>query len=201
MSTILTPNLQLQNIVTGTQPTTWWNTSNFDRTLMDEAVAGVTVFPVTGDMTITAAVSGGSARVWEFTGTPSAPATITYAPNTSKNWVFVINNSSQVLTFTQGMGTTLPVDPVISAILMFDGIGAGANCTQFAFTNAFLPGSVAAPGITFLGFPDVGLYCSGGPGVSHLLGVASDGVTMVSFAHSNPSFASLTGLNTWGQFA
>jgi hypothetical protein len=203
MSTTLTHNLLLQNIVTGTQPTTWWNTENVDRTMIDVAVAGVTIYPVTGDLTITAAVANGSARVWEFTGTPSAPANVTYAPNTSQNWVYAVNNSTQSLTFSQGAGSVLTLLPTLSAILMFDGTGAGANCTQFGFSRIYGPGTVTAPGISFIGFSDVGLYAYGVSFSTTTLGmgIAANGVEMVAFnSRALGPLPTIYGLNIWGIF-
>lgn len=202
MSTVLTQNLQLQNIVTGTQPTTWWNTENFDRTLEDQAVAGVSEFPVTGDLTlpIQGNIPPASSRVWVFTGSPSVPATITYAPNTSQNWALAINQTGQPLTFSQGSGTTVVLSPGLDVILLFDGTGAAANCTQFNFNPTPGLGSAAVPAYSFTGYTDVGLYGIAGPAgfFPHAMNFACDGVTMVGFIHSHPSFASQYGLNIWG---
>ena len=192
MSTVLTPNLQFSNILTGTQQTTWWFTSNFDRTLADRAQAGVSTYTLTGDtvLLLNSTTPPPSARVWVFGGAMSAPATVTYAPNTSQNWALVYNNSGQTLTFRQGLGTTLSVPTASYAIVLFDGAGAGAGVTQFAFKFPVGPGSVSAPSYNFAGYPDVGLYAP----FAHALGVAANGVRMAQYY--NPS--GLYGLNTWG---
>ena len=198
MSTVLTPNLQFQNILTGTQQTTWWFTSNFDRTLADGAEAAVAFYTVTGDMTLllNGTAPNPSARVWVFNGSPSAPATITYSPNTSQNWALVTNNTGVALTFTQGLGASLVVPPAASAIVLFDGSGAAANVSQFAFKFPVGLGSVAFPSYTFIGYPDVGLYAFASGLGPHMLGIAANGLQMAGFsAHT------YGGINTWGKYA
>src|SRR5271165_783727 len=198
MSTVLTRNLQLQNIVTGTQPTTWWNTENFDRTLVDQAICAVSSWPVTVNFTITvqSGTPAATARVWIFTGTPPATVTVTFAPNSSQNWAFAINQTTETLIFEQGLGTTISMPTNTSGILIFDGAGAGANVTQLLFNNARGPGTLAAPSYTFVGLPDVGLYV---PGI-HTLGIAANDVEMAQFKSSGTMSGQPAGLNTWGVF-
>ena len=198
MSTILTPNLQLQNILRGTQQTTWWSTSNLDRTLVDQAIAGVATWDLTSLTSLVLAVGSTpspTSRVWIFTGTPPATVAIQFAPNTSQTFALVVNSTPRVLTFSQGSGSTFGVKPANTAVLLFDGKGAAANCTLFNFSFAVGPGSVGAPSYSFLGFPDVGMYVNG----VHSLGLAANGVAMARLTATGTISGQPAGLNLWGQ--
>jgi hypothetical protein len=190
-----TPNIGLENPAYLSETNTWGTSLNTSRSIIDVAVTGRATFNLTGttfSITVTnGTVTTATSRVWTFTGTPGGTCTVTFAPNSAQNWVFVNNQTPSSLIFKQGSGSTGTVLSGSSNIVYFDGTGATANTTLFQSTPTQGPGSVTAPSYSFTGFSDVGIYCP----AAHTLGIAANGVEVASFASSG---AGPSGLNTLG---
>ena len=125
-------NLGLELMLTGENAGTWGDVTNINLNALDDAIDGVadiTVGP--GGITITTAnapaTSDGRSKVLNFSGTLTAEATVTFAPDDSEKHYFVRNLTGHPLVFAQGSGLRYTVNAGYSAVVHCNGMGLEAS--------------------------------------------------------------------------
>ena len=103
--------------------------------ILDRATNGVGAITLSGTThtltTTDGALSDGQYKVLVLGGSPSGTNTITIAPNDQDKLYFVVNDSGQTVTFTQGGGADVSILDGVTKIVYADGAGTGAAVTEF----------------------------------------------------------------------
>lgn len=124
----------IELIADGEQSTTWGDTTNTNWELMEELVAGgvsIALSSTTYTLTTTDGVSSnGRHAVVVFTGSPGGTCTVTVSPNDMQKVYFIVNNSDQTITLTQGSGANVSVAASKTKVVYCDGAGSGAAVTD-----------------------------------------------------------------------
>jgi len=140
----------IELIADGEQSTTWGDTTNTNWELMEEMVAGivsVSLSSTTYTLTTTdGAASNGRHAVIVFTGSPGGTCTVTVSPNDMQKVYFIVNNSDQTVTMTQGSGGDVSVAASKTKVVYCDGAGSGAEVADIS--NGFDATTLADLGIT-----------------------------------------------------
>jgi len=140
----------IELIADGEQSTTWGDTTNTNWELMEEMVAGIVSIALSSTSytltTTDGATSNGRHAVIVFTGSPGGTCTVTVSPNDMQKVYFVVNNSDQTVTLTQGSGANVSVATGKTKVLYCDGAGAGAAVVDIS--NGFDATTLADLGIT-----------------------------------------------------
>jgi hypothetical protein len=138
MPSSYTTNNGVQKPATGELSGTWGTTANLNYDILDRALSGVGAIPLSGtSSTLTTAdgtLSDGQYKVLVLGGSPSGAHTITLSPTDAQKLYFVVNNSGEAVTFTQGSGGDVTIADGKSAIVFADGGGASAKVTDFTST-------------------------------------------------------------------
>jgi len=135
-------NTGLELIATGEQSGTWGTTTNENWELIEEMVAGVvsiSLSSTTYTLTTTdGASSNGRHAVIVFTGSPGGTCTVTVSPNNMQKVYFIVNNSDETVTLSQGSGANVSVSASKTKVVYCDGAGAGAAVVDLTTTLADL---------------------------------------------------------------
>jgi hypothetical protein len=140
----------IELIADGEQSTTWGDTTNTNWELMEELVAGVvsiSLSSTTYTLTTTdGASSNGRHAVVVFTGSPGATCTVTVSPNDMQKVYFIVNNSDQTVTLSQGSGADVSVAASKTKVVYCDGAGSGAAVVDIS--GGFDSTTLAELGVT-----------------------------------------------------
>lgn len=122
-------NTGIELIADGEQSTTWGDTTNTNWELMEELVTGVVSIALAGTTyTLTqtdGATSNGRHAVIVFTGSPGGTCTVTVSPSDMQKVYYIVNNSDETVTLTQGSGGDVSVSAGKTKIVYCDG-GSGS---------------------------------------------------------------------------
>ena len=122
-------NTGIELIADGEQSTTWGDTTNTNWELMEELVTGVVSIALSGTTyTLTqtdGATSNGRHAVIVFTGSPGGTCTVTVSPSDMQKVYYIVNNSDETVTLTQGSGGDVSVSASKTKIVYCDG-GSGS---------------------------------------------------------------------------
>ena len=142
-------NTGLELMADGENSGSWGQITNENWELIEELVTGVVSVALTSSTyTLTnadGATSEGRHAMIEFTGTPGATCTVTVDPNDLQKIYWIINNTNQTVTITQGAGSNVSIVAGSKKIIYTDGNGAGAAVTDV--TNAFDVASLRIAGV------------------------------------------------------
>ena len=140
----------IELIADGEQSTTWGDTTNTNWELIEEMIGGVvsiSLSSTTYTLTTTdGASSNGRHAVVVFTGSPGGTCTVTVSPNDMQKVYFIVNNSDQTVTLSQGSGANVSVSASKTKVVYCDGAGAGAAVVDIS--NGFDATTLADLGIT-----------------------------------------------------
>ena len=135
MASTYTSNSGIQKPGIGDQSGEWGTTINTNMDILDRATNGVGAITLSGTThtltTTDGALSDGQYKVLVLGGSPSGTNTITIAPNAQDKLYFVVNDSGQTVTFTQGSGADVSILDGVTKIVYADGAGTGAAVTEF----------------------------------------------------------------------
>jgi hypothetical protein len=124
----------IELIADGEQSTTWGDTTNTNWELIEELAAGAISIALTGTTyTLTTSdgvTSNGRHAVITFTGSPGGTCTVTVSPNDMQKVYFVVNDSDQTVTMTQGSGGNVSVTAGRKTTISCDGAGSGAKIVE-----------------------------------------------------------------------
>lgn len=127
-------NTGLELMADGENSGSWGQITNENWELIEELATGVVSVALTSSTyTLTntdGATSEGRHAMIEFTGTPGATCTVTVDPNDLQKIYWVINNTNQTVTITQGAGSNVSIVAGSKKIVYTDGNGAGAAVTD-----------------------------------------------------------------------
>jgi hypothetical protein len=147
MASTYTSNSGVEKPGIGDQSGEWGTTVNTNMDILDRAINGVGVITLSGTThtltTTDGALSDGQYKVLVLSGSPSGTNTITISPNDQDKLYFVVNNSGQTATFSQGSGANVSVVNGDTKIIYADGAGSGAAVTEFASETDALEGITA----------------------------------------------------------
>ena len=147
MASTYTSNSGVEKPGIGDQSGEWGTTVNTNMDILDRAINGVGVITLSGTThtltTTDGALSDGQYKVLVLSGSPSGTNTITISPNDQDKLYFVVNNSGQTATFSQGSGANVSVVNGDTKIIYADGAGSGAAVTEFASEVDALEGITA----------------------------------------------------------
>ena len=147
MASTYTSNSGVEKPGIGDQSGEWGTTVNTNMDILDRAINGVGVITLSGTThtltTTDGALSDGQYKVLVLSGSPSGTNTITISPNDQDKLYFVVNNSGQTATFSQGSGANVSVVNGDTKIIYADGAGSGAAVTEFASEADALEGITA----------------------------------------------------------
>jgi hypothetical protein len=122
-------NTGIELIGDGEQSTTWGDTTNTNWELMEELVTGVVSIGLTGTTyTLTqtdGATSNGRHAVIVFTGSPGGTCTVTISPSYMQKVYWIVNDSDETVTITQGSGGNASIAAGAKAPVYCDG-GSGS---------------------------------------------------------------------------
>jgi hypothetical protein len=140
----------IELIADGEQSTTWGDTTNTNLELIEEMVAGVvsiSLSSTTYTLTTTdGATSNGRHAVIVFTGSPGGTCTVTVSPNDMQKVYFIVNNSDQTVTLSQGSGANVSVSASKTKVVYCDGAGSGAAIVDIS--GGFDSTTLAELGVT-----------------------------------------------------
>ena len=135
MASTYTLNSGIEKPGIGDQSGEWGTTINTNMDILDRATNGVGAITLSGTThtltTTDGALSDGQYKVLVLGGSPSGTNTITIAPNDQDKLYFVVNDSGQTVTFTQGGGADVSILDGVTKIVYADGAGTGAAVTEF----------------------------------------------------------------------
>ena len=135
MASTYTSNSGIEKPGIGDQSGEWGTTINTNMDILDRATNGVGAITLSGTThtltTTDGALSDGQYKVLVLGGSPSGTNTITIAPNDQDKLYFVVNDSGQTVTFTQGSGADVSILDGVTKIVYADGAGTGAAVTEF----------------------------------------------------------------------
>jgi len=140
----------IELIADGEQSTTWGDTTNTNWGLIEEMIGGVvsiSLSSTTYTLTTTdGASSNGRHAVVVFTGSPGGTCTVTVSPNDMQKVYFIVNNSDQTVTLSQGSGANVSVSASKTKVVYCDGAGAGAAVVDIS--GGFDSTTLAELGVT-----------------------------------------------------
>jgi hypothetical protein len=140
----------IELITDGEQSNTWGQTTNTNFELFEEMVTGVVSIALSSTSytltTTDGATSNGRHAVIVFTGTPGGTCTVTVSPNDMQKVYFIVNNTDQTVTMSQGSGANVSVATGKTKVLYCDGAGAGAAVVDIS--NGFDATTLADLGVT-----------------------------------------------------
>jgi hypothetical protein len=140
----------IELIADGEQSNTWGQTSNTNFELLEEMITGiVSIALASTSYTLTTtdgATSNGRHAVVVFTGSPGGTCTVTVSPNDMQKVYFIVNNTDQTVTMTQGSGGNVSVATGKTKVLYCDGAGSGAEVVDVS--NGFDATTLADLGVT-----------------------------------------------------
>lgn len=115
----------------------WGEKLNTNFQTIDRAINGGIEIELTGltayTLTTTdATLSDGNYKLLKFVGAPSAAVTVTISPNDQDKWFYVLNDTAQQVTITQGSGGNAVTPASAASIVYADGAGASAACVNIA---------------------------------------------------------------------
>jgi len=143
----------IELIANGEQTNSWGTTTNENWELMEELVTGGVSIALTGTTyTLTTSdgvTSDGRNVVVTFTGSPGGTCTVTISPNDMQKVYFIVNDSDETVTISQGSGATVDVSATKSKVVFCDGAGAGAAVTDVSTGFAADPVSSVPTGAVF----------------------------------------------------
>lgn len=120
----------IELIADGEQSGTWGQTTNTNWELAEELATGVVSISVSSTSYSLSVVDGASSNgrnaVVVFTGSPGGTCTVTVSPNDMEKVYWVVNNTDETLTFTQGSGANVSIPASQKKIIYCDGTGGGA---------------------------------------------------------------------------
>ena len=138
----------IELIADGEQSTTWGDTTNTNWELIEELAAGAVSIALTGTTyTLTTSdgvTSNGRHAVITFTGSPGGTCTVTVSPNDMQKVYFIVNDSDQTVTLTQGSGGNVSVTAGGKTIVSCDGAGSGAKIVELQTTYSLTDLGVTA---------------------------------------------------------
>jgi len=138
MANTYTQNTGITLIEDGAETNTWGDITNTNLIIVDRSMNGITDVTLSGSTynltTTDGALSEGQFRLLNLTGSPAAAVTVTIEPADAQKIYFVLNNSGQDVTFTQGSGGDVTLTDGDSGIIYADGAGAGAQVQRFSFS-------------------------------------------------------------------
>lgn len=137
MPSTFTANLGLEKPALTEASGLWGEKLNVNLQSIDRAINGGIVIDLTGLTTYTltttdAALSDGNYKLLQFVGSPSAAVTVTISPNDQDKWFYVLNDTAQQVTITQGSGGNAVTPASAASIIYADGAGASATCVNVA---------------------------------------------------------------------
>ena len=122
-------NTGIELISDGEQSGTWGQTTNTNWQLVEELVTGVVSIALSSTTytltTSDGASSNGRHAVVVFTGSPGGTCTVTVSPNDMQKVYWVVNNSDETVTLTQGSGSNVSIAAGAKAPIYCDG-GSGS---------------------------------------------------------------------------
>jgi hypothetical protein len=140
----------IELITDGEQSNTWGQTTNTNFELFEEMVTGVVSIALSSTSytltTTDGATSNGRHAVIVFTGTPGGTCTVTVSPNDMQKVYFIVNNTDQTVTMSQGSGANVSVATGKTKVLYCDGAGSGAAVVDIS--NGFDATTLADLGVT-----------------------------------------------------
>ena len=167
MPSTYTNNLGIELPADGEQDGIWGDVVNDNMNILDRAINGSVVLPLSGtSSTLTTSngtLSDGQYKALILGGTPSGTHTITISPNDAQKIYFVYNLSGQSVVFSQGSGTSVTIANGDSGLIYSDGGGGAAGVLNL--TDHFAMNSVKITGGTITGITDLAL-ADGGTGAS-----------------------------------
>jgi hypothetical protein len=167
MPSTYTNNLGIELPADGEQDGIWGDVVNDNMNILDRAINGSVVLPLSGtSSTLTTSngtLSDGQYKALILGGTPSGTHTITISPNDAQKIYFVYNLSGQPAVFAQGSGTTVTIANGDSGLIYSDGGGGAAGVLNL--TDHFAMNSVKITGGTITGITDLAI-ADGGTGAS-----------------------------------
>jgi hypothetical protein len=167
MPSTYTNNLGIELPADGEQDGIWGDVVNDNMNILDRAINGSVVLPLSGtSSTLTTSngtLSDGQYKALILGGTPSGTHTITISPNDAQKIYFVYNLSGQSVVFSQGSGTNVTIANGDSGLIYSDGGGGAAGVLNL--TDHFAMNSVKITGGTITGITDLAL-ADGGTGAS-----------------------------------
>ena len=148
----------LSKPTTGTDAGTWGLFLNTDLDLLDTAIDGVEYITLTGgayNLNIAdGAASNGRYKVVIFNGTPGGPVAVSITPVNIQKVYWIVNESSQAVTLSNGAGTPLTVPANTTAPAFADGtgsvIGLLSGNTSTTFNGVTDTGNLTVAGSTTL---------------------------------------------------
>ncbi len=133
----------IELVTQGEQAGAWGDTTNTNWEMIEEMVGGVvSVALSTTSETLTTsdgASSDGRHAAVVFTGSPGGTCTVTVSPNDMQKIYFIVNNSDQTVTMSQGSGANVSIAAGSKKIVYCDGAGAGAAVVDLT-TNLDISG-------------------------------------------------------------
>lgn len=137
MPSSFTANLGLEKPALTEESGIWGVSLNVNFQTIDRAITGGVEIDLTGlsAYTVTttdAALSEGNYKLLQFTGNPSGTVTVTVSPNDQDKWFYILNDTAQTLSFTQGSGANASVPASASGVIYCDGAGATAACVNIS---------------------------------------------------------------------
>lgn len=128
----------IELIADGEQSGTWGQTTNTNWELVEELATGVVSITLTGTTytltTTDGATSNGRHAVVVFTGSPGGTCTVTVSPNDMQKVYWVVNNSDETVTLTQGSGSNVSILAGGKRPIYCDGAGSGAAVVDLSET-------------------------------------------------------------------
>lgn len=129
---------------------TWGDTANTNYDMLDAMANGVLTVAISGTNTTLTTTSGalstGTYKLLNLTGTLASTHTVTIDPNTVKKFYLIRNNTNQSVVFTQGSGGDATLPAGSTKIIYCN--GAGATATVIDFTNTLNIGAGSITGST-----------------------------------------------------
>jgi len=140
----------IELITQGEQAGAWGDTTNTNWELIEEMVGGVVSVALSSTSetltTSDGASSDGRHAVINFTGSPGGTCTVTISPNDMQKVYFVLNNSDETVTISQGSGANVNIAAGKAKIVYCDGAGAGAAVVDIS--SGFDATTLAELGVT-----------------------------------------------------
>lgn len=158
MPSTYTSNNGLEKPGIGEQDGTWGSSLNNDIDLLDQSLDGVSPITLTGgtySLTVTdGAPSNGRCRVILFTGTPVSAVSVSITPVNINKVYWIVNQSNQDITLSNGSGSTLVVPLLTTAPAFCDGAGnvIGLQAGNNSFSSLEVSGETHLDGPVFIGF-------------------------------------------------
>jgi hypothetical protein len=133
----------IELITQGEQAGAWGDTTNTNWELIEEMVGGVASVALSTTSETLSVTDGASSDARHaavvFTGSPGGTCTVTVSPNDMQKIYFIVNNSDQTVSMTQGSGANVSIPAGSKKIVYCDGAGAGAAVVDLT-TNLDISG-------------------------------------------------------------